>query len=201
MTTDRLELIETSRLVPYINNARTHSAEQIKKLQASLREFGFVNPVLVDKNLTILAGHGRVQAALAEGIEKIPCVFVEHLTEAQKRAYILADNRLAEMAGWDEEILRAELDALAELNFDISLTGFEDFEFDDAPIEEDNFDVAEELSKPAVAKLGDVWHLGEHKIICGDSTKPETYERLLGGLKVDLVLKWSVPREYFRRCA
>ena len=188
MTTDRLELIETSRLVPYINNAPTHSAEQIKKLQASLREFGFVNPVLVDKNLTILAGHGRVQAALAEGIEKIPAVFVEHLTEAQKRAYILADNRLAEMAGWDEEILRAELDALAELNFDISLTGFEDFEFDDAPIEEDNFDVAEELSKPAVAKLGDVWHLGEHKIICGDSTKPETYERLLGGLKVDCLL-------------
>lgn len=188
MTTEKLELIETTRLIPYVNNARTHSSEQINQLRASLREFGFVNPILVDRDLNVLAGHGRLAAAQAEGYKKIPCVFVEHLTPAQKRAYILADNRLAEMAGWDEEILRAELDALAELDFDISLTGFEDFEFKDAEVTEDHFDTTAELDKPAVAKLGDVWTLGKHKIICGDATKPETYKQLLGALKVDCVL-------------
>ena len=189
MTTERLEQIETARLVPYVNNARRHSPEQIKLLRASLREFGFVNPILVDADLNVIAGHGRLMAAQAEGLPTVPCVFVEHLTPAQKRAYILADNRLAEMADWDEEILRAELDALAELDFDVSLTGFDDFEFkDDTEVTEDNFDAATELEKPAVAKLGDVWTLGKHKIICGDATKPETYKKLLGGEKVNLVL-------------
>ena len=187
MTTERLELIEIERLVPYVNNARTHSAEQIKKLQASLREFGFVNPVLVDAGLNVIAGHGRIMAAKAEGLDKVPCVFVEHLTDAQKRAYILADNRLAEMAGWDEELLKIELDALKEMNFDISLTGFDDFEFKDAAAE-DNFDVAAEMEKPSVIRLGDVVTLGRHKIICGDSTKTETYEKLLGKTTVDLVI-------------
>lgn len=187
MTTERLELIETSRLVPYARNARTHSPAQLKQLQASLREFGFVNPILIDGDFNVIAGHGRLLAAQAEGLEKIPCVFVEHLTETQKRAYILADNRLAEMAGWDEELLKLELDELRELNFDLSLTGFDDYEFKNIDIAEDNFDVNAELDKPAVAQVGDVWTLGRHKIICGDSTKTETYERLLGGLKVDLV--------------
>ena len=188
MTTEKLELIETGRLVPYANNARTHSAEQILKLRSSLREFGFVNPILVDGNLNVIAGHGRLEAAKAEGIEKVPCVYVEHLTEAQKRAYILADNRLAELSDWDEELLKIELDALKEMDFDLSVTGFDDYEFQSSTVEEDNFDIDAELSKPAVAKVGDVWHLGKHKIICGDSTKPETYERLLGGEKVQLVL-------------
>ena len=188
MTTEKLELIETSRLIPYANNARTHNRNQINQLRASLREFGFVNPVLVDKNLTIIAGHGRVEAAKAEGLEKIPCVFVEHLTDTQKRAYILADNRLAELAGWDEELLKLELDALREMDFDVTLTGFADYEFENIEVAEDNFDVASELEKPAIAQLGDIWTLGRHKIICGDSTKAETYRELLGGLKVDLVL-------------
>lgn len=187
MTTERLELIDVEKLIPYVNNCRTHSAEQIKKLQASLREFGFVNPVLVDSNLNVIAGHGRIAAAKAEGLDKVPCVFVEHLTAAQKRAYILADNRLAEMAGWDEELLKIELDALKELNFDISLTGFDDFEFEEPP-PEDNFDVATELEKPTVTQLGDVISLGRHKIICGDSTKAETYEKLLGKTTADLVI-------------
>lgn len=188
MTTERLEQIETTRLVPYVNNARRHSAEQVQMLRASLREFGFVNPILVDRDLNIIAGHGRLMAAQAEGYEKVPCVFVEHLTDAQKRAYILADNRLAELGDWDEELLRLELGALAEIDFDISLTGFEDFKFEDTEAAEDAFDEAAELAKPAVAKLGDVWTLGKHKIICGDATKPETYKRLLGSLKVDCVL-------------
>lgn len=188
MTTERMEMIEPARLIPYANNARTHSAEQINKLRASLRRFGFVNPVLVDKDLTILAGHGRVEAAKAERLEKVPCVFIEHLSEADKRAYILADNRLAELAGWDEELLKIELDALKELDFDIGLIGFEDFKFKEELLAEDNFDVEAALEKPTVAKHGDVWTLGRHKIICGDSTKAETYARLLGGLKVNLVL-------------
>ncbi|MBR2520102.1 MAG: site-specific DNA-methyltransferase [Selenomonadaceae bacterium] len=188
-TPQKFETVEIGRLVPYVNNARTHSAEQISQLRASFREFGFVNPILVDANLNVIAGHGRLEAAKAEGLAKVPCVFVEHLTPAQKKAYIIADNRLAENAGWNEELLKLELENLRELNFDIALTGFEDFEFksDEIPAEDD-FDVEEELAKPAVAKVGDVWQLGRHKIICGDATKPETYDKLLGGEKVQLVL-------------
>ena len=188
MTTEKLELIEVDKLIPYARNARTHSPEQVNQLRASLREFGFVNPVLVDGDLNVIAGHGRLMAAKAEGMEKVPCVFIEHLTPTQKRAYILADNRLAECAGWDEELLKIELDALREMNFDVSLTGFDDYEFGDVAIDDDNFDETAELDKPAIAKLGDIWHLGRHKIICGDSTKAETYKRLLGDDKVQLVL-------------
>jgi len=187
MTTQKLEQVEIGRLIPYVNNARRHSPEQVNQLRASLREFGFVNPILIDGDFNVIAGHGRLMAAQAEGYDKVPCVFVEHLTETQKRAYILADNRLAEMASWDEELLKLELDALKDLDFDISLTGFEEFKFTE-PAAEDNFDVAAELEKPAVAKLGDVWTLGRHKIICGDATKPETYQKLLGKEKVQLVL-------------
>ena len=187
-TPQKFELVDVERLIPYANNARTHSAEQILQLRASLREFGFVNPILVDANLNVIAGHGRLAAAKAEGVEKVPCVFVEHLTPAQKKAYILADNRLAELAGWDEDILRAELENLRELDFDVSLTGFEDFKFTDDEIAEDDFDVDAELSKAAVAKIGDVYQLGRHRIICGDATKPETYAQLLRGDEVQLVL-------------
>lgn len=188
MMTEKLELIDVDELIPYSRNARTHSREQINKIRASLREFGFVNPILIDDNMNVIAGHGRLEAAKAEALEQVPCVFVNHLTDAQKRAYILADNRLAELAGWDEELLRIELDELKALDFDLDLIGFEDFEFKNVPGTEDEFDVDAELEKPTVAKLGDVWTLGRHKIICGDSTKTETYEQLLGSRKVDLVL-------------
>lgn len=117
--------VEIERLVPYANNARTHSQEQIKKLQASLREFGFINPVLIDGEYGIIAGHGRVEAAKAEGMDKVPCIFIDDLTEAQKKAYILADNRLAEDAGWDEELLQIELEGLKDFDFDVDLTGFD----------------------------------------------------------------------------
>ena len=123
--------------------------------------------MLVDSGLNIIAGHGRVLAA--EGMPKVPCVFVEHLTEAQKRAYILADNRLAEMAGWDEEKLKIELDALREMDFDIGITGFDDYEFKTPDVAEDNFDIESALEKPPVAKLGDIFYLGRHRIICGDA--------------------------------
>ncbi len=192
-TTEEMQLVAIEKLVPYANNARTHSPEQINKLRSSLREFGFINPILIDRNFGIIAGHGRVMAAKAENISEVPCVFVDGLTEAQKKAYILADNRLALDAGWDEELLKIELEELKELNFDISFTGFDDLEIenffddDDTEVEEDNFDIEEELKKPCISKFGDVWTLGKHKIICGDSTLPETYQKLLGDKKINLV--------------
>ena len=116
-TTTDMQLVPIGKLVPYANNARTHSPEQVTKLRSSLREFGFINPVIIDRDYGIIAGHGRVMAAKAEGIADVPCVFVDHLTEAQKKAYILADNRYALDAGWDEEMLRIELEALQGMDF------------------------------------------------------------------------------------
>ncbi|HQK35893.1 MAG TPA: ParB/Srx family N-terminal domain-containing protein, partial [Spirochaetales bacterium] len=149
-TTERLEKVNIDNLVPYARNARTHSKEQILQLRASLREFGFVNPVIVDKDLNIIAGHGRVLAAKEEGITEVPCVFAEHLTEAQKRAYIIADNRLALNAGWDIEMLSVELSELQGVDFDLSLLGFDDAELNKLlggieDIKDDDFDVDEEL--------------------------------------------------------
>ena len=122
-TTKEMKLISIDELIPYVNNARTHSPEQINKLRASLREFGFINPVIIDKDKNIIAGHGRVMAAREEGIREVPCVLVDYLTEAQKKAYILADNRMALDAGWDEEMLRVEIESLQGADFDVSLTG------------------------------------------------------------------------------
>ena len=127
--TERLELIAIDKLIPYANNARTHSDDQIKKIQASIREFGFVNPVLIDKGYGIIAGHARVEAAKREGMTEVPCVWVEHLTEAQKKAYILADNKLAELAGWDFDLLSFELAELAD--FGMADFGFEIYSPDD----------------------------------------------------------------------
>ena len=192
MTTD-MQLVPIGKLVPYVNNARTHSPEQITKLRSSLREFGFVNPVIIDRDFNVLAGHGRLAAAKAENISEVPCVFADYLTEAQKKAYILADNRYAMDAGWDEEMLRVEIEALQGMEFDLGLTGFDEkeiadlFDMDDGDGKEDGFDVDAELEKPCISKAGDVWHLAKHRVICGDSTLLETYQRLLGDEKVNLV--------------
>ena len=192
-TTTDMQLVPIGKLVPYANNARTHSPEQVTKLRSSLREFGFINPVIIDRDYGIIAGHGRVLAAKAEGITDVPCVFVDHLTEAQKKAYILADNRYAMDAGWDEEMLRVEIEALQGMDFNIDLTGFDEteiadlFAVDDGEAKEDDFDVDAELEKPCISQVGDIWHLGKHRVICGDSTLQETYQRLLGSEKVNLV--------------
>lgn len=192
-TSKNFQQVPVNKLVPYTNNARKHSPAQVNKLRASLREFGFINPVIIDKDLGIIAGHGRVMAAQAEGITEVPCVLVDHLTEAQKKAYIIADNKLALDADWDEELLRLEIETLKEMDFDVSFTGFDDFEIDEIfdanldEVQEDNFDIDAELEKPCIAKTGDVWTLGRHKVICGDSTETETYQRLLGDTKVNLV--------------
>jgi len=192
-TTERFEKVNIDRLVPYARNARTHSKEQILQLRASLREFGFVNPVIVDKDLNVIAGHGRILAAKEEGIVEVPCVFAEHLTEAQKRAYIIADNRLALNAGWDDEMLSVEIADLQGADFDISLLGFNDAELNKLlgtveDVKDDDFDVESELAKPAVTQPGDLWILGQHRVVCGDSTKAETFSLLMDGKPANLVV-------------
>ena len=185
-TTTEFQLVDINKLVPYANNARTHNKEQILKLRSSLREFGFVNPVIIDREYNVLAGHGRIMAAKEEGIEEVPCVYADHLTEAQKKAYILADNRMALDAGWDDELLAVEMEELQNLGFDLGLTGFDEseiadlFDINSDEAKQDDFDVDAELEKPCKSKLGDIWHLGKHTVICGDSTLPETYTALLG---------------------
>lgn len=191
-TTTDMQLVPLEKLVPYVNNARTHSPEQVTKLRSSLREFGFINPVIIDREYSVIAGHGRILAAKEEGITEVPCVFVDYLTEAQKKAYILADNRMALDAGWDEELLRIEIESLQGADFDVSLTGFGEDEIADLfaseeDAKEDDFDVEAELEKPCFSQTGDIWHLGRHTVICGDSTLPETYDALLGDKKVNLV--------------
>ena len=193
-TTTEMTLISIDKLIPYINNARTHSPEQITKLRSSLREFGFVNPVLIDRSFNIIAGHGRYEAAKAEGYSEVPCVYVDHLTEAQKKAYIIADNRMAMDAGWDEELLKVELEALEGESFDLSLTGFEEdeladlFKSDESPIEDDDYDLSEALEKAAFVERGDRWIVGRHVLYCGDATNKDDVDKLMDGKSANLVL-------------
>ncbi len=192
-TTERFEKVNIDRLVPYVRNARTHSKHQILQLRASLREFGFVNPVIVDKELNVIAGHGRILAAKEEGITEVPCVFAEHLTEAQKRAYIIADNRLALNAGWDAEMLSIELADLQGADYDISILGFDDAELNMLlggmeDVKDDDFDVDAELQKPAITKPGDLWFLGKHRLVCGDSTRADAFDLLMDGKAANLVV-------------
>ena len=192
ITTKEMKLVDIEKLVPYVNNARTHSQDQINKLRSSIREFGFINPVIIDKDYGVIAGHGRIMAAKEERIKEVPCVFADHLNEAQKKAYILADNRMALDAGWDEELLRVEIESLEDYGFNVELTGFSPDELSSlfdlgVEAEEDDFDVEEELKKPIFSKEGDIWTLGRHKVICGDSTLWDTFEKLLGETKVNLV--------------
>ena len=193
-TTERFEKVDIDRLVPYTRNARTHSKEQVLQLRSSLREFGFVNPIIVDKDLNIIAGHGRVLAAKAEGLSEVPCVFAEHLTDSQKRAYILADNRLALNAGWDEELLALEFGELKDLGFDLELTGFgldeieKLFAADGKEVQDDDFDLTAALEQAAFVLPGDVWTIGRHRLICGDATDVDTVKKLMDGRKANLVL-------------
>jgi len=195
ITTERFEKVDIDLLVPYARNARTHSKEQVLQLRSSLREFGFVNPVIVDKEFNIIAGHGRILAAKAEGLTEVPCVFVEHLSDAQKRAYILADNKLALNAGWDEELLALEFADLKDLGFDLELTGFDADELEKlfadsggSEVEDDGFDLSAALEEAAFVLPGDIWTLGRHRLICGDATDPATVAALMDGRKANLVV-------------
>lgn len=185
-------LADVSELIPYVRNARTHSEAQVAQIAASIREFGFLSPILVAEDNTILAGHGRLAAALKLGLKKVPCVKENHLTETQKRAYIIADNKLSLNAGWDSELLAVELSELEGADFNLDLLGFDEAElssiFDaDKDVSDDDFDVEKELEEPCFSKTGDIWTLGKHRVICGDSTNSSTFEKLLGETKVNLV--------------
>ena len=181
-------------LKPYRQNARIHSAKQIAQIAESIETFGFTNPVLVDEQNRILAGHGRVEAAKQLGWTNVPTLQIAHLSEAEKRAYILADNKLAENAGWDADLLRIELGALAELDldFDLTVTGFEAPEIDVILGSADEYDGAEDppLDEPpakAISQPGDRWLLGKHRLLCGDATDTDAYIRLLDGAQADMV--------------
>ena len=185
---------EIQNLVPYARNARTHSKRQIRQIADSIRSFGFTNPVLVNRARMIIAGHGRVDAAKLLGMKSVPTICLENLNEDQIRAYILADNRLAEKAGWDHSILAIELQHLTavDLGFDVAITGFEIGEIDlilqEAAAEEKAAEEPVEISPgPAVTKPGDTWLLGDHRLICGDALEESTYFALMNGQKADVV--------------
>lgn len=186
-TTEMVE-VSPNELEPYERNAKLHPAEQIEKLKDSIKEFGFISPCLIDKDNRIIAGHGRVEAAKALGMETVPCVYIEGLTETQRRAYIIADNRLTELGGWDMSIVEEELDALAQSGFDVQLTGFDwDKAAELDPIEDD-FDAESALNREeARTKPGEIWKLGGHRLMCGDSTGDDL-GRLMGEDLADLLL-------------
>lgn len=198
---ERIEHWPLDRLKPYARNARTHSAAQVKKIAASIVEFGFTNPILVDSNDGIIAGHGRLMAAFELTMETVPVVVLDHLTDAQRRAYIIADNRLALDAGWDEAMLAAELADLGAEDFDLSLTGFEDFEIADllATMDEDEggaeptagADDVPEFTVVPTSIEGDLWRLGHHRVLCGDSTDGQATAMLLDGELADCL--WTDP--------
>ena len=177
--------IKTADLIPYARNSRTHSDAQVAKLAASIKEFGFLNPVIVDGDNGIIAGHGRILAAQKLGLETVPTIEAGHLSEAQRRAYVIADNRLALDAGWDDELLRIELGDLDAEGFDLSLTGFDLDEIANLTAEEieglTDEDAVPDAPEDPVTVLGDVWLLGRHRLMCGDSTSIDAVERLMDG--------------------
>ncbi|MCC8075303.1 MAG: site-specific DNA-methyltransferase [Clostridiales bacterium] len=194
-TTTEMQLVPIAKLVPYVNNARTHSPEQITKLRSSLREFGFINPIIIDRDYGVIAGHGRLLAAKEEGITEVPCVFADYLTEAQKKAYIIADNKMALDADWDEELLRVEIEALQEEDFDIGLTGFDEKELtalfageDESGAEDDDFDLTTALEQASFVERGDIWAVGRHRLLCGDATSAEDVAALMDGKKANLIV-------------
>jgi len=187
----KIETIKTAELIPYARNSRTHSESQVAQIAGSIREFGFTNPVLIDADNGIIAGHGRVLAAQKLGQDKVPCIRLGHLTDTQRRAYVIADNKLALNAGWDEEMLGLELADLASLDFDVSLTGFSEDELAGLLAEttegETDEDAVPEVPAQPVTVEGDVWLLGRHRLMCGDSTSIDAVERLMAGRKADMV--------------
>jgi DNA modification methylase len=192
MANPKINMLATKDLIPYARNTRTHSDEQVNQIVSSIKEFGFTNPVLIDKESMIIAGHGRVMAANKLKLSKVPTICLDHLTEAQKKAYIIADNRLALNAGWDEDMLKVELEELNDLEFDISLLGFEDKEIESLLSEPTegltDEDAVPDLPEEPTTKLGDLWILGEHRLLCGDSTSIDDVDKLMDGQLADMLL-------------
>lgn len=182
-TTEMVE-VALNLIKPYEKNAKKHPADQVEKIKRSIEEFGFLTPCLIDKDYNLIAGHGRVAAAKELKLEKVPCVFIEGLSEAQQRAYVLADNRLGELGEWDMDLVMSELEELKDMDFDIELTGF-DFPETEEEVEIKEDEVPKEVETRA--KVGDLWQLGEHRLICGDSTDVNVIDRLMDGQKADMV--------------
>lgn len=188
-----LRLVPIAELTPYAGNARTHSAKQIKQIAASIREFGFVNPVLVSDDGEIVAGHGRVMAAKRLGMTEVPVLRLSHLSAAQRQAYVLADNKLAENAGWDADLLAIELQGLLDMDFDLELTGFSlaeiDIVLDEAGSEpQRTADIVQApSSEPPVTRVGDLWQLGDHRLLCGDALSADDMARLMDGDTAGLI--------------
>lgn len=191
---DKIEQWPTAKLLPYARNARTHSEAQVAQIAASIAEFGFTNPILAGGDGVIVAGHGRLAAAQKLGLGTVPVVVLDHLSPTQRRALVIADNRIAENAGWDDAMLRVELEALQLEGFDLDLTGFDadalaellagdEPDFDGQADE----DAVPEVSETPISRPGDVWVLGPHRLLCGDSTVAESYDRLLQGEVADMV--------------
>ena len=188
----KIEQVKLDALIPYARNSRTHSEAQVAQIAASIKEFGFTNPVLIDETGSIIAGHGRVMAARKLAIADIPSIRLTHLTDAQKKAYVIADNKLALNAGWDDEMLAVELTDLKDMDFNLDLTGFSAEEIDTllTPTIIEGLtdeDAVPELPPEPVTKLGDVWILGKHRVMCGDSTSIDAVEKLMDGQKAALM--------------
>jgi hypothetical protein len=192
----KIEYTPVRELRPHPNNARTHSRKQIKQIAKSIEQFGFCNPVLVDDAKQVIAGHGRIKAAELLGLEVVPTCQLSHLSEAEKRAYVLADNKLAEKAGWDKELLAIELQGLIELDIDIELTGFEMAEIDlileeareaNGPGSGPEDESPDPSPGPAVSQTGDLWLLDSHRLLCGDARDPAVYDQLLAGAKAEFI--------------
>lgn len=184
---------DTGKLVPYATNSRTHSDEQVSQIAGSISEFGFTNPILIDLEGGIIAGHGRILAAVKLGVDQVPCIELGHLTESQRRAYVIADNKLALNAGWDDELLKVEIEGLDEEGFDLSILGFDDSELEsilaDPPtVGEPDDEVVPDAQENPVTVAGDVWILGDHRILCGDCRSHSDVEKLLAGRKINVAV-------------
>ena len=179
------------RLIPYAKNARTHDDGQVSQIAGSIAEFGFVNPILVGDDDVIIAGHGRLMAAQQLGLDTVPVIVLHHLTESQRRALVIADNKIAENAGWNDELLKLELEELGDLGFDLDVIGFSDEELDELlgadeqPGETDEDEIPEVEDEP-VSRQGDVWIMGDHRLLCGDSTSKQDLDKLMSGELADM---------------
>jgi ParB-like chromosome segregation protein Spo0J len=198
---DKIEQWPTAKLLPYARNARTHSEEQVAQIAASIAEFGFTNPILAGSDGVIVAGHGRLAAAQKLGLEVVPVVVLDHLSPTQRRALVIADNRIAENAGWDEAMLRIELEALQLEGFDLDITGFDADSLADLLAAEETTtegqtdeDAVPEVSEAPISRPGDVWICGQNRLLCGDATVAGSYERLMQGALADMVFTDPPPR-------
>ena len=190
---DKIERWTVDRLIPYARNPRTHSPDQVAQIAGSIRAFGFTNPILIDAQGQIIAGHGRLMAARKLGMVEVPVLVLDHLSETEKRAYVIADNKLALNAGWDDQLLAGELQALKLESFDLGLTGFADQEIEgllqelEGAGDDADKDIAPALSIAPVTRMGELWLLGRHRLLCGDATRMDAIEQVLGGALADMV--------------